>query len=73
MGVAVQPDFAYRPWSLEWDQVEARSLRDELPTVDTGLVWRRGTEFNWTAHDFIEIARDQSRAKSRQSRYGSRA
>ena len=26
----MQPDFAYRPWSLEWDQVEARSLRDEL-------------------------------------------
>jgi len=73
VGVAVLPDFAYRPWSLEWDRVEARSLRDELPTVDIGLVWRRGAELNWTAHDFIEVARDQSRAKSRQSRHGSRS
>lgn len=72
VGVAVLPDFAYRPWSLEWDRVESRSVRDELPTVDIGLVWRRGAELNWTAHDFIEVARDQSRAKSRQSRHGSK-
>ena len=73
VGVAVLPDFAYRPWSLEWDRVEARSVRDELPTVDIGLVWRRGAELNWTAHDFIEVARDQSRAKSRQTRSSSRS
>ena len=67
VGVAVLPDFAYRPWSLEWERVEARSVRDELPTVDIGLVWRRGAELAWTAHDFIEVARDQSRAKTRHS------
>ncbi len=65
VGVAVLPDFAYRPWSLEWDRVESRTIRDELPTVDIGLVWRRGAELNWTAQDFIEVARDQSRAKAR--------
>lgn len=65
VGVAVLPDFAYRPWSLEWDRVESRTIRDELPTVDIGLVWRRGAELNWTAQDFIEVAKDQGRAKSR--------
>lgn len=64
-GLAVLPDFVYRPWSLEFERVEARQIQEELPTVDIGLVWRRGAVLNWTAQEFIEIARDQSRAKAR--------
>nr|WP_246434974.1 LysR family transcriptional regulator [Quisquiliibacterium transsilvanicum] len=65
MGVTVLPDFVYRPWSLEADRIEARPLRDELPSVDIGLVWRRGSPLSPVAREFIEAAREQSHARNR--------
>ncbi len=66
-GVAVLPDFLYRPWTLDADHVEVRPLRDEVPTVDVGLVWRRGLALNPVAAEFIEVAREQSRARRRRA------
>jgi len=40
-GLAVLPDFLYRPWTLDAEHVEVRTLRDAVPTVDAGLAWRR--------------------------------
>ncbi len=62
-GIAVLPDFLYRPWTLDAEHVEARQLRDEVPTVDVGLVWRRGSGLKPAANEFIELAREQSRAR----------
>jgi len=62
-GVAVLPDFLYRPWTLDAQHVDARALRNELPTVDVGLVWRRGLALKPAALEFIEVAREQSRAR----------
>jgi DNA-binding transcriptional LysR family regulator len=62
-GIAVLPDFLYRPWTLDAEHVDARRLRDELPTVDVGLVWRRGLGLKLAAAEFIELAREQSRAR----------
>ena len=42
-GVAVLPDLTYRPWSLEGDKIEARALVEELPAIEVGIVWRRGS------------------------------
>ena len=64
-GIAVLPDFLYRPWTLDAEHVEARRLRDEVPTVDVGLVWRRGLALKPAATEFIEVAREQSRARGR--------
>jgi DNA-binding transcriptional LysR family regulator len=61
-GVAVLPDFLYRPWTLDAEHVDARRLRGELPTVDVGLVWRRGLGLKPAAAEFIELAREKSRA-----------
>jgi len=58
-GVAVLPDMAYRPWSLEGDRLEARPLEEELPTVDVGLVWRRGSRRNEAASIFLDLARER--------------
>lgn len=63
-GVTVLPDFLYRPWTLDAEHVDVRRLRDELPTVDVGLVWRRGLALKPAATEFIEAAREQSRARS---------
>jgi DNA-binding transcriptional LysR family regulator len=63
IGVAVLPDFLYRPWTLDAEHVDVRPLRDETPTVDVGLVWRRGSGLTPAAEEFIELAREQSRGR----------
>ena len=70
-GIAVLPDFLYRPWTLDAEHVEVRRLRDEVPTIDVGLVWRRGSGLKPAAAEFIELAREQSRL--RRALTGSRA
>ena len=40
-----------------------RRLRDEVPTIDVGLVWRRGSGLKPAAAEFIELAREQSRLR----------
>ena len=70
MGVTVLPDFVYRPWSLEADRIEARPLRDEIPTLDIGLVWRRGLAIDPVTAEFIEVAREQSAARARRANPG---
>ncbi|MFY9511469.1 MAG: LysR family transcriptional regulator [Rubrivivax sp.] len=64
-GIAVLPDFLYRPWTLDAEHVEVRRLRDEVPTVDVGLVWRRGSGLKPAAAEFIELARDQARQRAK--------
>jgi DNA-binding transcriptional LysR family regulator len=58
-GVAVLPDLAYRPWSLEGDRLEARPLQEDLPPIDVGLAWRRGSKRSETTNIFLEVARDR--------------
>lgn len=63
LGIAVLPDFLYRPWTLDAEHVDVRPLRDEVPTVDVGLVWRRGLALKPAAAEFIALAREQSRLR----------
>jgi DNA-binding transcriptional LysR family regulator len=62
-GITVLPDFLYRPWTLDAEHVDVRRLRDELPTVDVGLVWRRGLALKPAASEFIDLARESSRPR----------
>lgn len=61
-GITVLPDFLYRPWTLDADHIEVRTLRDALPSIDVGLVWRRGSRSRAVVTEFIELAREQSRS-----------
>lgn len=61
-GIAVLPDFLYRPWTLDAEYIEARTLRDAVEPIDVGLVWRRSTRTRVVVAEFIETAREQSRA-----------
>ena len=61
-GIALLPDFLYRPWTLDAQHVEARSLRGAAPSIDVGLVWRRGSRRSPVVTEFIELAREQSRS-----------
>ncbi len=63
--IAILPDFLYRPWTLDAQHIEVRSLRDDVPTVDVGLVWRRGSSVREVVQEFIDIAREQARGRGR--------
>ncbi len=65
-GITMLPDFLYRPWTLDADHIEVRNLRDAVPSIDVGLVWRRGTRTREVVAEFIGLAREQS-ASSRRS------
>ncbi|BFM48678.1 LysR family transcriptional regulator [Marinomonas sp. THO17] len=58
MGVAVMPEMAYRPWSVEGDRVEAKQILDVSNTLDIGVLWRRGGVRNALINHFIEVARE---------------
>lgn len=59
--IAVLPDFLYRPWTLDADHIEVRNLREAVPTIDVGLVWRRGSRTREVVGEFIQIAREPTR------------
>lgn len=61
-GITILPDFLYRPWTLDAYHIEARSLRDAVPSIDVGLVWRRGSRSRPVVTEFVELAREQSRS-----------
>ena len=65
IGLAVLPDFLYRPWTLDAEHVDVRRLRDDVPTVDVGLVWRRGSGLTPVAAEFIDVAREPVAGRAR--------
>ncbi len=44
-GITILSDMVYRPWSLEGKRLETVSTDIEIPTMDVGMAWRKGTEF----------------------------
>ncbi|RYM38813.1 LysR family transcriptional regulator [Meiothermus sp. PNK-Is4] len=61
IGVAVLPNLMYRPWSLEGDRLESRPLLEELPRLEIGVVWRRGSALSETARQFLVIVAEHAR------------
>lgn len=59
LGISIQPDMTYRPWSLEGDIIEARPLIDLSETLDVGMVWRRGSARPALVDPFLTVAREQ--------------
>jgi DNA-binding transcriptional LysR family regulator len=55
-GVAILPSLVYRPWSLEGDRIEIRDVSGDLPSVQVGLVWRKGAPLSPVARNFIRAA-----------------
>lgn len=52
MGVTILSDMVYRPWSLEGQRLEQRSLKESIPSMDVGLTWARGRQLSETARVF---------------------
>lgn len=54
MGVTVLSNMVYRPWSLEGQRIEVRPVTEEVPSMDVGLVWRRGLTMPRPVRMFFE-------------------
>lgn len=54
MGVTVLSDMVYRPWSLEGQRIETRSLEDRVPSMDAGVAWRRDARLAPPARAFLD-------------------
>lgn len=54
MGITILSDMVYRPWSLEGQRIDARILADEVPTMDVGMIWRRGAGFSDATRAFFD-------------------
>lgn len=67
LGLSIQADMTYRPWSLEGDIIEARTLVDLTRTLDVGLAWRRGTARPSLVDPFLTVAREHHHTQRRLS------
>lgn len=59
IGVTILSDMVYRPWSLEGQRIELRSIADEIPTMDVGLAWNKlnePTSATTVLRDFLSLA-----------------
>ena len=52
MGVTILSDMVYRPWSLEGQRIDVRTIESEVPTMDVGLAWSRARPLGPTAEVF---------------------
>ena len=54
MGVTLLSDMVYRPWSLEGQRIETRSLTDQVPSMDVGMTWKHGATLTAAAQAYYE-------------------
>jgi len=64
IGVAVLPNLMYRPWSLEGDRLESRPLLEDLPRLEIGVAWRRGSALSEAARQFLVVVGEHSRVQT---------
>lgn len=55
MGITILSDMVYRPWSLEGQRIEVKTLEGHVHTMDVGLGWKRDSELSLAARTFCEF------------------
>jgi DNA-binding transcriptional LysR family regulator len=54
-GVTVLSDMVYRPWSLDGQRIETRTVAGEIDSMDVGLAWAEARELSPAAQVFNEF------------------
>lgn len=57
-GVTILSDMVYRPWSLEGRRIETVPTNIEIPTMDTGLAWRKAKKFSQPLNLLLDYFRE---------------
>lgn len=55
MGVTILSDMVYRPWSLEGQRIEKRSVDADIPTMDVGVAWNRTRPISHATQTVIDF------------------
>jgi len=59
LGVTILSDMVFRPWSLDGRRIRTVPLKDPVPTMEVGLIWRRGRHLSPVAEAlrrYLEVA-----------------
>jgi DNA-binding transcriptional LysR family regulator len=59
MGVAILSDMVYRSWSLEGRPIVKKDLIEDIPSMNTGMTWRRGRKLSDAASTFLTFLRSE--------------
>ena len=54
MGVTILSDMVYRPWSLEGQHVEVKSVEGIVHPMNVGLIWKKDNKMNAPTKAFYE-------------------
>ncbi|MBL4740309.1 MAG: LysR family transcriptional regulator [Sneathiella sp.] len=54
-GISILSDMVYRPWSLEGRRIEVMTIAEEIPSMDVGLAWARGSARSKATKAFCEF------------------
>jgi DNA-binding transcriptional LysR family regulator len=52
LGVTILSDMVFRPWSLDGRRIRTIQLKNSIPPMDAGLIWRKGTQLSALAAEF---------------------
>jgi DNA-binding transcriptional LysR family regulator len=63
VGVTILPDIFYRPWSLEGERIEWRPIKESMPPLEVGVVWRGGSTLSDPTQNFLAVAQEQARPR----------
>ena len=53
-GVTILSDMVYRPWSLEGKRIGTVATDHDIPSMDIGLAWQKGTDHSRPVASVIE-------------------
>jgi len=59
LGVTILSDMVFRPWSLDGRRIRTVPLKDPVPTMEVGLIWRKGRHLSPVAEAlrrYLEVA-----------------
>ncbi len=59
IGITILSDMVYRPWSLEGQRIELRTVASDIPTMDVGVAWYRERPqgaATKTFHEFLSLS-----------------
>ena len=58
-GVTILSDLVYRPWSLEGDRIEARSLAEQIPDLKIGIANKKASKIDNSVVEFRNFFRQE--------------
>lgn len=58
-GITILSDMVYRPWSLEGQRIELRTIVGDIPSMDVGIAWNKAkpqSPATKTFHEFLSLS-----------------